>query len=108
MADAFGLTIGPEVDRREELTAEIDFDPYTAGEVEKLVEACLPLSFAMNSLSRCMGASDLYPFILSPEVVRKLGFIHALLREVAPVLRASDKSPAQPGADGGSVTKSKS
>jgi hypothetical protein len=30
-----------------------------------------------------MGLRDLYPFILSPAVVGKLGFIHGLVRDVA-------------------------
>jgi hypothetical protein len=30
-----------------------------------------------------MGLRDLYPFILSPAVVAKLGFIHSLVRDVA-------------------------
>jgi hypothetical protein len=30
-----------------------------------------------------MGMRDLYPFILSPAVVAKLGFIHGLLRNAA-------------------------
>jgi Putative zinc-binding metallo-peptidase len=40
----------------------------------------LPLTFAINSLNRCIGLPDLYPFILGPEVIRKLGFIHDLVR----------------------------
>jgi len=30
----------------------------------------------MNSLNRAMGNPDLYPFVLSPAVVAKLGFVH--------------------------------
>ncbi len=79
MAGSFGLSVHPCIATRNELTSEVDFDPHEAGTIEKLVEAWLPLTFAMNSLNRCMGAYDLYPFILSPPVVRKLGFIHELV-----------------------------
>jgi hypothetical protein len=51
-----------------------------ATDVEKLVNAWLPFTFAINSVNRAMGARDLYPFILSPAVIEKLGFIHELVR----------------------------
>ena len=62
-----------------ELEASVDFDPYKAGDVQQLLDAWLPLTFALNSLNRCMGQPDLYPFVLSPVVVGKLGFIHHLV-----------------------------
>ena len=34
----------------------------------------IPLTFALNSLNRTMGREDLYPFIISPPVIEKLGF----------------------------------
>jgi hypothetical protein len=79
MADAFGLRVRPKVDKERTLGAEINFDPYRAGEVTELTDAWLPLTFALNSLNRCMGESDVYPFILSPAVIGKLGFIHELV-----------------------------
>ena len=41
-----------------------------------LVETWLPLSNALNALNRTMGQPDVYPFILSPAVIKKLGAIH--------------------------------
>ncbi len=38
------------------------------------------MTYALNAISRSMGALDLYPFILTPEIERKLGFIHDLIR----------------------------
>ena len=70
------------VDRDGELTARIRFNPYETRDVEALVNAWLPFTFAMNSVNRAMGMRDLYPFILSPVVVEKLGFIHGLVRNV--------------------------
>jgi hypothetical protein len=43
------------------------------------VDAWLPLAFAVNSLNRSIGQPDLYPFILSPAVIDKLGFVHDLV-----------------------------
>jgi len=37
----------------------------------------------MNSVARAMGTRDLYPFILSSEVIRKLSFIHGLVQDIA-------------------------
>jgi len=37
--------------------------------------------FAVNSLNRSMGQPDLDPFVLTPDVVRKLGFIHGLVHD---------------------------
>jgi hypothetical protein len=38
----------------------------------------------MNSVNRAMGRPDLYPFVLAPPVVEKLGFIHRLVRDHSP------------------------
>jgi len=34
----------------------------------------------MNSLSRAIGLRDVYPFILTPAVIEKLGYIHQLVQ----------------------------
>jgi hypothetical protein len=83
MASEFGMEVRPKVDRDGELTARIRFNPYVAADVEMLVNAWLPFTFAINSVNRAMGARDLYPFILSPAVIGKLGFIHELVRGAA-------------------------
>lgn len=42
----------------------IDFDPHVA-EMDRIIDGWLPLTFAVNSINRSMGLSDLYPFILA-------------------------------------------
>ena len=79
MGFAFGLEIRPRLPGSEELESSISFDPYAGGDVERLVAAWLPLVFAVNSLNRAMGLPDLYPFVLTPAVIEKLGFIHRLV-----------------------------
>jgi hypothetical protein len=79
MAGAFGLRVHPRIAATDALDTEIDFDPYRAGDVARLVEAWLPLTFAVNSLNRSMGQPDLYPFRLTPVVIAKLGFVHDLV-----------------------------
>jgi hypothetical protein len=84
MASAFGIRVQPRVTRDETLSTNIDLDPYQAVDMQEIIEAWLPLTFAMNSLARATGNPDLYPFVLSPAVVRKLAFVH----EVAHNLQA--------------------
>ncbi|KAB1073037.1 zinc-binding metallopeptidase family protein [Methylobacterium planeticum] len=79
MASAFGLQVQPAVDTQGEISARIDFDPYAAQGIRQIIDAWLPFVFAINSVNRAMGISDLYPFVLAPEVVGKLGFIHDLV-----------------------------
>ncbi len=76
MARAFGIRVKPRLVRDETLTAEIDLDPYDTATMTEIIDAWLPLTFAMNSLNRAMGNADLYPFVLSPAVVTKLSFVH--------------------------------
>jgi hypothetical protein len=79
MASAFGITIKPEVAEGPELAAEIDFDPHRVRRIQTLVDAWLPLTYAANSLNRSMGLPDLYPFVLSPRAIEKLGYVHRLV-----------------------------
>jgi hypothetical protein len=79
-ANEFGIGIHPRhLKDAAALTAEIDFEPQHARSIKPLVEAWLPLTFAVNSLNRSMGQTDFYPFVLSPTVVNKLGFVHDLV-----------------------------
>jgi hypothetical protein len=77
-AGAFGIRIRPTVGKTMDLATSIDFDPHEAP-IERIVDAWLPLTFAVNSINRSMGLHDLYPFILAPAVVIKLAFVHALV-----------------------------
>jgi hypothetical protein len=78
MAASFGMRLRPRLDREGVLDADVDFDPYGADMADILL-AWAPVTVAMNAMNRCMGTPDLYPFVLSPEVAEKLGFIHALV-----------------------------
>jgi hypothetical protein len=79
MAGSFGVRVDPKLDQDGELEASVDFDPYKAGDIQQLIAVWLPLTFALNSLNRCMGQGDIYPFVLSPVVIEKLGFIHTIV-----------------------------
>ena len=63
--------------------AKLNFDPYSEGSIERIVDAWAPFVVAMNSVNRAMGRPYLYPFIIAPAVVEKLRFIHDLVRGAA-------------------------
>ena len=79
-ARAFGLTVRPQAVQDPSLNAAVRFDPYGKVTINTIIEAWLPLTFAMNSLNRSMGNADLYPFVLSQPVIEKLRFVHRVLR----------------------------
>jgi hypothetical protein len=79
-ASAFGLVVRPKLSKG--MAARIDFDPLQA-ELDRIIDAWLPLTFAVNSINRSMGVPDLYPFVLSPSVIGKLGFVHNCIRAQA-------------------------
>ena len=78
-ATAFGLQVHPAITGQPGMQASPGLDPYAAGHFDRLIAEWLPLTYAMNGMNRSMGLGDLYPFILSPHVVEKLGFIHELV-----------------------------
>lgn len=78
-ANSFGLRIDPKAGRTPVLKTEIDFDPYRESDFDALIEAWLPLTYAVNSLNQSMGQPDLYPFVLAPTVIGKLRFVHGLI-----------------------------
>lgn len=82
-AASFGLGVDPAVSDDPALTARIAFDPYREPDLDRLLGAWLPLTYAVNSLNRSMGQPDLYPFVLSPPAIEKLRFVHGLVRGAA-------------------------
>ena len=52
---------------------------------ERILERWLVLSVACNSINRCMGLPDLYPFVISPGAAGKLAFVHETIATVTQV-----------------------
>ncbi len=77
-AHFFGLKVNP-TDILKNIKTEVTFDPYTIMDFKTIIQACVPLSFAVNSINRAMGIPDVYPFIVTQPVVNKMTFIHKLL-----------------------------
>ena len=81
-ARAFGVKVRPRTPHGE-LSGQVDFDAHNAANMTKLIDAWLPIAFAVNSLNRSMGQPDLYPFVLAPRTIEKLAFVHALTHPAA-------------------------
>jgi hypothetical protein len=92
MASAFGIRVQPRITRDESMAADINLDSYRAASMQEIIDAWLPLTFAVNNLNRAMGNADLYPFVLSPAAVVKLGFVHEVVAKQAS--NASSQSEA--------------
>lgn len=85
MASAFGVRLNPKVDVTGELKTRIDFDPYGVGTIDELFVHWVPLASLINNLNRAVGQHDGYPFVLTPQVVAKLGFIQKTVRNAGAV-----------------------
>jgi hypothetical protein len=73
-----------ETDAGDEL-AEVGGAGISPEPFERTLARWLVLSEASNSINRCMGLPDLYPFVISPVAAEKLGFVHELLADGAAV-----------------------
>ena len=86
-AASFGLQVtGPKISSPEangELAAAPE-EPTDADSIQDLVADWLALTYALNAMSRSLGNHELYPFVLAPEVIDKLRYVHQLISEGAP------------------------
>jgi len=74
---AFGLRVHPQIAKPEDhLDVDVTQDPYETVDFTQIISAWLPMSFAINSINRSMGHTDLYPFVITPAVMEKLSFVH--------------------------------
>jgi hypothetical protein len=78
-AHFFGVKVDP-MNILKEMHTEVSIDPYVIADFDRIIQTCVPLSFAVNSINRAMGVPDVYPFVISAAVVNKMKFIHRLLR----------------------------
>ena len=81
MAFSFGAKVGSGL---------VHPAPQGRAGFREFVGEWLALTVFMNSLNRCMGGADLYPFILSPPVIEKLEFVHMLVARSEPPKMAGE------------------
>ncbi|WP_116127927.1 putative zinc-binding metallopeptidase [Lewinella sp. IMCC34183] len=79
-AHAFGMRVDPPTTPDLMMNVTADFDPYQEPDMERILKACVPLTFAINSLNRGMGRPDLYPFVINASVREKLRYVHEVVR----------------------------
>jgi hypothetical protein len=85
-AGAYGLVVtGPDglvADAAPLAAVPAEHDP-SAVSFGSVLATWWPLTYALNAVSRSMGLDDLYPFVISPPVMDKLGFVHEVVRAAA-------------------------
>jgi len=82
-AAAYGLRVdGPDIPTTDPAPLHADPDEADDGGdgVRELLDAWLPLTYALNAMNRSMGLSDLYPFVITGPVEAKLALVHRLVR----------------------------
>jgi hypothetical protein len=77
-AEAIGVSVGDPASSAGR-AAWASRDHIAIGE---MVQSWLGLTIALNAMARSIGQADLYPFVLSPEVVEKLDFVHCCVRSL--------------------------
>jgi hypothetical protein len=78
-AQSYGIGIGEPA----RTAARDTYSPDAGVAVGSIVQAWLGLTLALNAMSRSIGESDLYPFVLSNEVIEKLDFVHRCVESAA-------------------------
>jgi hypothetical protein len=61
----------------------IALDSYADVPVERMLFDWKWMSLFFNRVNTAMGKNLLYPFVIPPPVIRKLGFVHRVIRETA-------------------------
>jgi hypothetical protein len=56
------------------------YDVHREETFDALMERWIPLSIALNNMSRGMGHDDFYPFVIPAPAYRKLAFVHRMIR----------------------------
>jgi hypothetical protein len=80
-AYSFGTKIHPRMEQTGKwLSSDVDENAYYCKDFNKIIGMWIPLSVALNSLNRSMGAKDIYPFVINPSVIKKLAFVHRVIQ----------------------------
>lgn len=79
-ARAYSLQLAPRPESETAVALTADFDPYGDRPISSLVDSWIPLTIMANALNRSMGQPDIYPFVITAEVLAKLEFVHDLIR----------------------------
>jgi hypothetical protein len=75
LADSFVSVQWPDV-----TFAQPGYDPYAEPDADKLIEFGAEISMGANHLTRSVGLMDVYPFVLTATIRKKLAFAHRWLQ----------------------------
>jgi len=78
-AHEFGIKIHPQVTDNKKLHTDVEISPYDSKSFRNIIEHWLPLTYALNSLSRSVGHEHAYPFVLAEPVIKKLDLVHRIV-----------------------------
>jgi hypothetical protein len=79
-AFAYGMRLTPRTGLTGALSVDAGLDPYETADFDALLAQWMPLTLALNSLSRSMGHAHAYPFALASPVIDKLRFVHHVIQ----------------------------
>ncbi len=63
------------------------YDVYREETFDALMERWIPLTIALNNMSRGMGHNDFYPFVIPAAAYDKLAFVHRAIRDYVAAAR---------------------
>ena len=74
--------------------AQKTYDIHREETFDALIERWIPLSIALNNMSRGMGHNDFYPFVIPAPALKKLAFVHHAIREYVAALSTANQARA--------------
>ena len=82
-AVAYGISVAGPAVLAADAAPLYSYPAATPDDLRAMLDTWLPLTYALNALSRSLGEDDLYPFVLAPTVVEKLALVDSLVRDGA-------------------------
>ena len=82
-AVAYGISVAGPAVLAADAAPLYSYPAAAPDDLRAMLDTWLPLSYALNALSRSLGEDDLYPFVLAPAVVEKLALVDSLVRGAA-------------------------
>ncbi|MFT3732536.1 MAG: putative zinc-binding metallopeptidase [Hyphomicrobium sp.] len=77
------------------LRLDLRDDIYSTVTFETLMARWIPLTIALNSLSRSMGHDDFYPFVIPGSAYDKLAFVHRVIHGRGEQQQPAEAAPAE-------------
>ena len=74
-----GLSLRPRHPSARSISADPQQTLAREATFNTLLEHWFPLTYALNSLNRGIGLTDMYPFVLSTPALQKLRFVHEVI-----------------------------